>query len=94
VPVRYFEQNVGGTGSVSVVHTYEKAGTYRASVRVKDNDGRWSDILENCKVQITVTGQVLGVTAPPVNPKTGFSVTSLGLLGILGVIISAAVLLI
>jgi hypothetical protein len=89
---RRVDQRVGGSGSTSVVHTYENAGVYWASVRVMDNDGVWSPIPENCKARIEVTGKVLGVT-PPVIPKAGFSVLGLGLVGILGVVIRVALLL-
>lgn len=62
-------------------------------VRVMDNDNQWSADSADCKKTITVAGKVLGVTVPPEAPKAGFSVLGLTALGVLGIIIRAALLL-
>lgn len=49
----------------TVSHLYRQAGTFNASLRVKDNSGQgneWSATPETCKVTINVQGTVLGST--------------------------------
>lgn len=59
----------------SLSHTYASAGTYIASIRVKDNSGQsneWSTTPESCKVKIEVQGEVLtAATVPTALPKAG-----------------------
>lgn len=49
-----------GTESVSVSHTFDKAGSFWASLRVKDNNDEWSDTPEACKVKIEVSPKMGG----------------------------------
>ena len=53
-------------------HRYENDGTYVASVRVKDQGGRWRDGSDDCKKTIEVNGKprVLAATITSL-PKTG-----------------------
>lgn len=54
-------------------HRYENAGTYTATVKVKDSRGNWSGGNSECAKTIKVTDkpQVLGATTPKELPKSG-----------------------
>lgn len=70
------EQTFKTTDSYTITHSYAKAGTYVASVRVKDNNGDWSSNSDTCKQTITVTtAGIVGTPTPttvtvisPTNP--------------------------
>jgi len=47
-----------GVETQDVSHTYTKAGSYTASLRVKDNNNAISIVPETCKVTITVGGSL------------------------------------
>lgn len=59
------EQTFDTNDSYTITHSYGKPGTYIASVRVKDNNGEWSDIPDACKQTITVRVGGATVTPPP-----------------------------
>lgn len=75
------EKDVGGSGSHSLSHTFSQPGIFQASLRVRDNNGEFSETEESCKARITVEGEVLGVEAVSIQPKTG--VATPWLLGLL-----------
>jgi hypothetical protein len=49
-----------GISEATIMHTYQKPGTYVASVRAKDVFGKWSEPVDSCKQTIIVEGTVLG----------------------------------
>ncbi len=59
-------------------HRYENAGSYIATVRVKDSRGQWQGGNSECRVEITVTGkpQVLGKSTAKGLPETGTPLTA------------------
>ncbi|MFC1649620.1 PKD domain-containing protein [Patescibacteria group bacterium] len=59
-------------------HRYEHAGSYIATVRVKDSRGHWRGGNSECRVEITVTGkpQVLGKSTAKGLPATGAPVAA------------------
>ena len=61
-------------------HRYEYAGTYTASLSVKDSRGNWRDGQSDCKKTITVREQprVLGAELPSQLPKAGASLAFIG----------------
>lgn len=59
------EQTFNTNDSYTIEHSYAKVGTYVASVRVKDNNGSWSDVPDVCKQTITVRGTGPSVTQTP-----------------------------
>ncbi|MBI2611797.1 PKD domain-containing protein [Candidatus Gottesmanbacteria bacterium] len=60
------EQTFNTNDSYTITHSYGKVGTYIASVRIKDNNGAWSDVPDACKQTITVKGAGVTSTPPPV----------------------------
>lgn len=48
------EKNAGSPGSIDTSHTYTTIGTVGATCRVRDNDGIWSSIPENCRKNISI----------------------------------------
>jgi hypothetical protein len=67
-------------------HRYEKAGTYIASLKVKDQGGVWRDGNDDCRKTITVksTPTVLSAGTPDELPSAGISVLALAGLAPLG----------
>lgn len=53
-----------GTESVTVSYTFAKAGSFWASLRVKDNNGDWSGTPDSCKVKIEVSPKIGGGPTP------------------------------
>lgn len=53
------EKDVEGPASHSLEHPYP-AGSYWASLRIKDNNNVWSEIPESCKVKIEVEESAVG----------------------------------
>ena len=81
------EKDAGGSGSQSVSHPFGNAGIFNASLRVRDNNGEWSETGDNCKVKIEVEGEVLAAQAVSSQPKTGvatYLTLGLGLSGLGG----------
>lgn len=54
------EKDVEGAASHSLEYTYPLPGTYWASLRVRDNNGVWSDVPESCKVKIELGEKIVG----------------------------------
>lgn len=65
------EQTFKTTDSYTITHTYGKVGTYIASVRIKDNNGDWSDIPDVCKQTIILKGAGASVSPQPTIPIGG-----------------------
>lgn len=67
-------------------HRYEKAGTYIASLKVKDQGGTWRDGNDDCRKTITVKSSptVLSTSTPDELPSAGASVLALAGLAPLG----------
>lgn len=65
------EKDVGGSGSQSVFHAFSQPGIFQASLRVRDNNGEFSETGESCRAKIVVEGEILGAQAPLIQPKTG-----------------------
>ena len=59
------EQTFKTTDSYTITHTYTKIGTFIASVRIKDNNGDWSDIPDVCRQTIVMKGTGASVTPAP-----------------------------
>ncbi len=87
--------------SARVVHVYEEAGSYTASVQVEDEEGELSAKNDSCQVSITVEGAATPTAEPTATPAptpvdadldTGVTLPSLALVG-LGMIIIAFALL-
>jgi hypothetical protein len=81
-----FQDQVVRTTDSEVTHRYEDAGTYIASLRVKDQGGTWRDGNDDCKITIDATGKpkVLGAKTPSELPSAGASVLALSSLVPLG----------
>lgn len=61
--------------SSMATHRYNNAGSYTATVRAQDSQGKWLTSLD-CQKLINVGGKTLGATAAPATttlPKTGVS---------------------
>lgn len=56
------EKSVGQFGSLTVTHTYTKAGTYHVTCRVRDNNMAYSTYPNYCQYTIVVTENVLTPT--------------------------------
>lgn len=54
------EGDFGGSANQNVSHPYGNPGVYQASLRVRDNNGDFSETGDSCKATINVTGEVLG----------------------------------
>lgn len=70
-------------------HRYEQAGTFTASLAVKDSKGEWQSGANECTRTVTVypVPQVQGVTTEPTSlPKSGFGLLEalVGLSGLVG----------
>lgn len=55
--IQTVNRNVGQSGSASIAHAYQQAGSYSATLAVKDNNGQTSDPSALCQVSISVTSQ-------------------------------------
>ena len=90
-------KNVGSSGSSSISHVYQAAGTYNASLRVQDSAGNFSSPSALCSVQIKVTSTSTATTSaqlqaqpttiitatptPVVLPKAGIDLPIVGVVG-------------
>jgi len=63
--------------SVTVAHTYDKAGSYWASLRVRDNNDEWSGTPDACRVKIEVEAKIGGgpTSTPRPTEKPGVTRT-------------------
>lgn len=78
-----------------VDHVYQSSGDYYPWLEILDQGDHWRTRTE-CTVHVRVgsTPQVLGTEAPPVLPKTGFSLRNITIIGVLGLILRLLPLLI
>lgn len=88
-PILEYEFNFGDTSGFQpqvwkqkeseAAHRYEYAGTYIASLKVKDQGGTWRDGNDDCKIKITVNSKptVLSTSTPDELPSAGVSVIAL-----------------
>ncbi len=79
---RLVEKNVGQFGSITTSYTYDKAGSYNVTCRVRDNNMTFSDYPGYCTYTVVVTENSLTptpqrsptptrvVTKAPVSPNT------------------------
>lgn len=70
-----FQSQVWRQKESGAAHRYENAGTYIASLRVKDQGGTWRNGSDDCKVTIKVgsTPMVLSTSVPDELPTAGAS---------------------
>ena len=71
-----FQPQVWKQKESEAAHRYENAGTFIASLKVKDQGGTWRDGNDDCKVTITVKSTPTVLSSSTVNelPSTGASV--------------------
>lgn len=68
-----FQPQIWKTEDSEAAHRYENAGSYIATLRVKDQGGRWRDGGDDCRIEIIVDGvpQVLSASTAKGLPATG-----------------------
>jgi hypothetical protein len=83
-----FQPKVWKTEDSEAAHRYENSGSYIATVRVKDQGGRWRGGNDECRIEINVDGtpQVLSASTAKTLPATGSSATIAGGLVLAGIV--------
>lgn len=67
--LKMVEKDTEGQASHSLDYTYASPGTYLASLRVRDDNGLWSDTPESCQVKIDAQKKVVGGEEVTPTPK-------------------------
>lgn len=77
--VQTVSKNVGASGSASTTHVYQNAGSYTATLKVRDSKGNLSQSKPLCSTQITVVriggGTTATASADNLNTKTTKTIT-------------------